>query len=268
MNRSKDRLALARALGNALTPVVDLCLQVGLTSPEMETILRATFVRRARIKLPPARTSRKPASDVRVGLAAGLHRNEVRRIRTAKEELTLDKKRRRGRTERLIVGWSTDPRFANSGGHPRDLPLTTYDHGPSFQELSSQYLPGVSMGTAVRELRRQGMIQVLPDEVVRLHALTSRNTGPDPTNMANAAKQLQRVASTILYQSAGGDNIYREINNLKIAPKNLPLIRQLLERRTQVFLVGIERELRSLPKYKATPNSSEIGVSVVTWQQD
>lgn len=268
MNRSKDRTSIARALSSALTPLVDLCLQIGLTSPEMEGMLRAAFVRRALAKLPPAKSSGKPASDVRVGLAAGLHRNEVRRIRTTKENSTLERRGRRRRTERLIVGWSTDHRFTDSGGYPRDLPLTSYDDGPSFQELSSRYLPGVSPGTAVRELRRQGRIRVLPDEVVRLEALTPQYLGPDPINVANAARQLRRLASTIFSQSTDGENIYKEISHLKVSSKNLPLIRQLLERRTQAFLGGLERELRSLPKVRSTTTSKEIGVSVVSWQQD
>jgi hypothetical protein len=112
------------------------------------------------------------------------------------------------------------------------------------------------------------MIQVLPDEVVRLQAVRSRNAAPNLNSVAKAAKQLQRLAATALSPSTGCDTIYREISNLKISQKNLPLIHQLLERRIQVFLSGIEREVRSLPRSTAASASREMGVSVVTWQQD
>jgi hypothetical protein len=270
MNRSKDRLAVARALGVALGPIVELCLAVGLTSPELESILRAVFVKRAIVKLPALRTSSKPASDVRVGLAAGLHRNEVRRIRSVKEEFTLEKRQRRRRTERLIAGWATDTRFINSGGHPRDLPLISPDRGPSFHELASKYLPGVSPGTAVRELRRQDLIQVLPDEVVRLRASVSGSSGFSASTIASAGKRLQRLASTILFDAQGSDSgkLYKEINILDISPQILPLVRRTLERRTQVFLDAIERELQSHASGGRKRRRVRIGISVVSWQDD
>jgi hypothetical protein len=243
-------------------------LTVGLTSPELENMLRAVFVKRAIQRLPPVSRSKRPASDVRVGLAAGLHRNEVRRIRSAKEELTMARGGRRSRTERLLRGWATDPRFSDSGGHPRDLPLTSSDRGPSFEELTTKYLPGVAPGTAIRELRRQAVIQVLPDEVFRLRASASRTAGFGTSNIVHAGKRLQRVASGILNSigEGNGESLYREISNLRINPEEIPLIRRTLERRTQVFLDSIERELKARSGARPIRRSTKIGISVVSWR--
>src|SRR5271169_2586881 len=93
----RERLDVARALGLALEPVVDLCLGVGLTSPELETVLRAVFVRQAEAKLPSRSKTGKPASDVRIGLAVGLHRNEVHKLRSSRSDAGVVKRQGRHR---------------------------------------------------------------------------------------------------------------------------------------------------------------------------
>ena len=83
MKSSQEHTDVARALSAALEPLIDVCLTIGVTSPEFESLLRAAFVQRAFVKLPRhSRTGRGP-SDSRVSLAAGVHRSEVSRIRAA-----------------------------------------------------------------------------------------------------------------------------------------------------------------------------------------
>jgi hypothetical protein len=77
----------------------------------------------------------KPASDVRVGLAVGLHRNEVRRLRSSRDYAGMVKRQRRHRAGRLMVGWTTDPKFTTAGGQPKDLPITSDESGPTFEDL-------------------------------------------------------------------------------------------------------------------------------------
>jgi hypothetical protein len=204
-----------------------------------------------------------------VGLAVGLHRNEVRRIRGVKEELAMAKRSRRRRTDRLLTGWATDPRFCNAGGEPRDLPLVSFERAPSFEELAAKYLPGVAPRSAIRELRRQGAIQALADEVFRLRSTLSRTAGWSASELAQAGRHLQHVISGIL--STPGDpestELYKEINSLTIDPESAPLVRRTLERRTQVFLDGIEKELNARAGGKGSQGKRKIGLSVVSWRE-
>src|SRR6185312_3681996 len=81
---AKARQAAAMALAPMLEPLVDVCLELGITSPEMERLLRTVFVSRAHKLLSGnARRARSP-SDVRIGLMIGVHRNFVREIRTTR----------------------------------------------------------------------------------------------------------------------------------------------------------------------------------------
>ena len=52
MKSSQEHIDVARALSAAFEPLIDVCLTIGITSPEIESLLRATFVQRAFVKLP------------------------------------------------------------------------------------------------------------------------------------------------------------------------------------------------------------------------
>src|ERR1700683_3683235 len=108
MKASQENYDVAQALSAAFEPLIDLCLQRGFTSPEIESLLRATFVQRAFLKLPRhVRTGRGP-SDSRVSLATGVHRSEVSKIRaaggTASAKGTMEKKQRLySKSTRILV---------------------------------------------------------------------------------------------------------------------------------------------------------------------
>src|SRR5208282_4515621 len=139
MKALPDHTDVARALGAALEPLIDVCLQIGITSPEIESLLRATFVQRAFVKLPRhPRTGRGP-SDSRVSLAVGVHRTEVSKIRaaggTASAKGTMKQKERLySKSARVLAGWTTDSRFMTSGGQPLDLPMERDRQRRSFED--------------------------------------------------------------------------------------------------------------------------------------
>ena len=81
MKRSQKNYDVARALSAAFDPLIDVCLELGITSPELESLLRSAFVQRAFEKLPPHSRTGRPPSTNKVSVAAGLHRNEVSKIR-------------------------------------------------------------------------------------------------------------------------------------------------------------------------------------------
>jgi hypothetical protein len=270
MKPSHKRLEVARALGIALEPVIDVCLDLGLTSPELESMLRGVFVQRAITKLPRHRRTGKPPSDVRVGLAVGLHRNEVRKIRSGRAEVRMEKMEGRHRAGRLLKGWSTDPRFTTSGGQPLDLPLESDEQGPSFEELVAKYLPGTASGSVLKELRRRSLVQLLPDEIIRFRSLTTRTVGLNATNVALAAKRLQLLGSTVLHNIRDAKNrrLYEEMKSIKVDSARLPLIRLVLERRARTFLEALESELRAAPSASRRADATQVGVSVFSWEQD
>src|ERR1700676_3590067 len=113
MKRSHKKYDVARALSAAFDPLIDVCLQLGITSPELESLLRSAFVRRDFERLPPhSRTGRPPTTN-KVSIATGLHRNEVGKIRAggsamARETMQI-KERLYSKSARVLKGWSRGP---------------------------------------------------------------------------------------------------------------------------------------------------------------
>jgi hypothetical protein len=115
--RQSDNYDVAKALSAALEPVIDVCLQIGITSPELESLLRATFVRRAFVRLPRQATTGRDPSDSRVSIATGVHRELVDKYAAGKIASTVLKElQRRGNVE-LLDGDIV--RYRSSTARPR-----------------------------------------------------------------------------------------------------------------------------------------------------
>ena len=124
MKATHDRYLVASALSAAFDVVIDVCLETGITSPELESMLRAQFVHRALMKLPRRRLSTGKPSDLTVALTVGIHRLDVKRIREGGTEARMKHREQRyWKGGKILRGWTQDPHFASRSGHPLDLPV-------------------------------------------------------------------------------------------------------------------------------------------------
>src|SRR5271167_3207826 len=267
MKPSQEHTDVAKALSAALEPLIDVCLTLGITSPEIESLLRATFVQRAFVKLPRhARTGRGP-SDSKVSLAAGVHRKEVGRIRAAGGAAgakgTMERKQRLySKSARVLLGWTTDPRFMTGGGQPLDLPMERSKQRRSFEDLVDKYAPGNHPGSVLKELRRRGNVELLDGEVIRFKSSTSRTSGVTKANMEHAAIRMKRLGDTLFQGILESEQtrLYAETNTLQLNAKQLALIRAVLERRASTFLTALEGEFRARSAPDADGETKRMGV--------
>ncbi len=275
MKSSQEHTDVARALGAALEPLIDVCLTIGITSPEFESLLRAAFVQRAFVKLPRhSRTGRGP-SDSRVSLAAGVHRTEVSRIRaaggTAGARGTMEKKQRLySKSARILVGWTTDPRFMTSGGLPLDLPMERNKQRRSFEDLVDKYAPGNHPGSVLKELRRRGTVDLLKDGIVRFKSTTTRSSGLTKSNVALAARRIKRLGDTLVQNiaDAAQSRLYAETKAMSLTAQQAALIRTVLERRAKTFLAAVESECQARSATGPDEATKRMGVSVFSWEED
>ena len=235
------------ALAGALEPLVDLCLKLGITSPEMERVLRAVFVRRAEKLLSMSVRRARSASDTRVGLMIGVHRNFVREIRTTKPRVQLEKVERRHRGSALLQAWATDWHFLTTAGLPRDLPIRAGPGEPSFEMLVRRHMSGVSTGTAIAELRRSGGIRLLPDEHVRLRSRTARPLGITSANVAAVSERMRELSSTLLHNLNASEEqrLCENLKEVRIGKQRLAVVRQMIAKRARVFLDALAAELNN-----------------------
>jgi hypothetical protein len=206
--QSKDRFERAQALRVALDPIIDICVRIGVNTTELESLVRVEFVQRLAETLPGnLKTGRGPSHE-EIALAAGLNRGEVQNILATgvnSAQMRMQKKaRQHSKSERILSLWSKNTRYLLTGGLPLDLPLELQPEGPSFSELVSKGLPGNLPKTVLKELRRRGLVQLLPDEIVRYRKTTALPTELNTTALAYAAEQMRLLGNTLVHHARPG----------------------------------------------------------------
>ena len=258
------RQTAAVALAPALRPVVDLCLELGITSPEMERILRGVFVQQAERLLSAGRSAGPHASDLRIGLMTGVHRNFVREIRATKPSVRLQKVQQRHRGDALLQAWATDWHYLTAAGSPRDLPIQAPEGEPCFARLVAQHMSRVPIRTAIAELRRSSAIRLLPDEQVRLRSRSARPPGITEASIAAASARLSDLTATEVHNLKTPEQrlFCESIDALRIDPRRLALVRQTIAKRAQNFLDLLAEELAPEATFPSTGPTVSIGLTV------
>lgn len=264
----------------AFRPIVDICVRMGINSPELESLVRVEFVQRLAETLPGnLRTGRGPSHD-EVGLAAGLNRSEVQDILSTGEKsdtLRMQKKSKvHSKSDRLLTLWSKDSRYVSTSGLPLDLPLDLQPAGPSFSELVERALPKKLPKTVLKDLRRRGLVQLLPDEIVRYRRATTLPTELNTNALAYAAEQLRLLGNTLVQsmrdpadKRAPEFAAYMATETLDVSSEELDINQAAMLARIGAFVQGIEAEFGrggAKSKKSKTP-TNPIGVSVFTWRK-
>lgn len=274
MKVSQAQYAIGAALTEALEPIIDVCLTTGITSPELEKILRAAFVARAFEKLPKHPKSGRPPTANKVAFATGLNWSDISKVRKspktgAAKKLLETREQSPSKAARVIEGWLKDPAYLTSGGHPSDLPIKRLGKHKGFKDLIAKYAPSTPFGTLLKELTRRGHVQVLDGEIVRFKRATARRGGMTATAIADASQKVKRLADN-LYQGLidqNVENLYEESPPLKMTEQQAALMRPRLERLIKSFLNSVENESRTYDE-SAPGEKVDFGVSVHSWKAE
>jgi Family of unknown function (DUF6502) len=278
--QSDDRFERIQALSRALDPLIDYCLEHGVHSAELESMVRVEFVKRAEMVLPGnTRTSGKPSHEA-IGLAAGLNRGEVQNILSsgkAGASLRMKKKWEKHTTsEKLLTIWEKNSRFVSNAGSPLDLPLEPQEEGPSFTELVQHTLPGKLPRHVLKELRRRGLVEQLADEIIRYRprTATALSSGVATDALKYAAEQVSLLGQTLLQTIARGEprkdfRTYIASKTVELPAEDLQVKRAAVLQRMGSFAQMFEREYgRPTKKTKAKQKipTVKVGICVFTWQ--
>jgi hypothetical protein len=237
------KAALARSAMATVEPLVEVFLELGITSPQAESLLRGLFVHKARQWLAESSADGASPSDVRVSLVTGVHRNFVRTILAEPPRIAAAREQKKHRTARLLEAWYTDPAYLDSSGKPRDLSRRQPE--PSFHNLASTYAPGAAPGVVLQELQRAGVVQLLPDERVRIRNRTFRVHGINASGMSEVGSRGRDLLHTLIHNLRHPEArlLCDSMASIEVDALRVPAIRDLIARRTGNFLAAIEQEL-------------------------
>lgn len=237
------KAAVAQAAMAAVEPLVELLLELRVTSPEAESLLRGVFVHKTREWLARQSVSTSEPSDVRISLVTGVHRNFVRRILAEPPKIADAREQKSNRANRLLQAWYSDPVYLDTSGKPRDLPEK--GNRPSFQSLSTTYVPGAAPGAVLDQLRRAGSVQTLSEHRVRVRGRTFRVHGFNLSGIAEVGSRARELLETLKHnvQQPDSRRFCDSMRVIEIERGRIPAVRDIISRRATTFLAGMEHEL-------------------------
>jgi hypothetical protein len=150
--------ALVRAIRRTLRPLVRLMLASGATYPLLSELLKGLFVEVADREF---RLGNKVPTDSRVSLISGVHRKDVRRLRSADRptaELVPETVSFGGK---LVTTWLTDERFLDDTGRPRPLSKTRAPGDQAgFEDLVADRSTDIRPRVVLDEWLRLGIVHI------------------------------------------------------------------------------------------------------------
>lgn len=166
MNTPDEPSLLIRALRQVLYPLVKLTLTKGVTYPQFQELLKSVFVEVAEreFQLPG-----KEQTDSRISLLSGLHRKDVKRLRTqpATEESVTRRSIPLG--AQVVSRWSGDPDYLDSDGLPRPIPRQGGNpDSVSFEQLVASISKDIRPRALLDEWLRLGIVEIMGDEMIGL----------------------------------------------------------------------------------------------------
>jgi len=236
---------LARAAGIALEPIVEIFLELGVTSPEAESLLRSVFVHKAREQLSKHGKLGKVPSDVRVALLTGVHRNFVKNILAGPPGIAKIRQEKKDSTTKLLHAWRSSPQYLDDRGKPRDLPESGAE--PSFASLVKACMPGTAPSVALEVLESAGLIETLRGRSLRLR---KRFIGPSKLRSASVA-EMGRLAKDLLetlrhnVREPYARRVCEGLKPIDVDVNSLPRLRERIKDRSRAFLAAISSELIS-----------------------
>lgn len=154
---------LLRALNSLLRPVVQLCIQTGVTFPAINDLLRALYVD---VGINDVLIDPNARTDSRVSLITGVHRKEIRRIREAPETLDIGESASLSLSSRVVARWLASPALTDATGRPS--PLRRAGPAPSLEALVATVTTDVRPRALLDEWITAGVATVDDAGLVRL----------------------------------------------------------------------------------------------------
>ncbi len=154
-NSSKSIAALSAA--PILSSLAEIMLEEGVSYAEFAELARYAFVSAAEKVL----ASEKRITDSRVSIITGIHRKDVKHLRTMDGPGINSEKAKSNRAIAVISAWTREPPYLDRKDEPLALP---YDgDSPSLSELIQAYSGDMPVRAVCDELERMGVIEQRKD---------------------------------------------------------------------------------------------------------
>ncbi|SDQ24558.1 DUF6502 family protein [Pseudovibrio sp. Tun.PSC04-5.I4] len=230
------------ALTALLAPLAKAMVARGVTiGPATEALKRALL--QATLDESGPKTS-----DSRVSLKTGLHRKDVKRLRSETEPSTA---RKSVNAAALAISyWATAPEFQSENGVPRDLTRHSTQSTPGFDDLIRLTRADMAPGTVLEALVEQGVVKELQDGQYRLlmHALLPAPGSAEQVAAYQATLSTHMAAAThnLIATQGTSLNFDRILRYSHLSEESVEELNRLTQEKAQMLLEDVNAQAREM----------------------
>jgi hypothetical protein len=263
------RSAARKALLQLLEPLAGFVLDSGLSTFELQSILRVATVRSVAAK---QREVGRRVSISGIAASTGIPRGEISRILQNSGDSKVERgDLRQQSTNRILEAWHQSPRFTNPNGQPAILKI--YGRGPTFESLVRSYGRGIPTRAILDELTATGAIEVLSVQKVRAKASVAVDRGMNSPAIRAFGDRATALLSTMLLNMRHPDRsqFIASTTATSLLPNALPLLRKKVSSKGADFLAEIQDDfLGAVPVARRGRNHAavhRVSVTVFYYEQ-
>ena len=161
-NTSKEK-ALLHALRTILKPMVRLLIHQNITYVGLQGLLKSIYVKVADESF---KLEGKRQTDSRISLLTGVHRADVKKIRTEKPEESSEKEIKASLSAQIMSLWTGHQAYLDKEGNPKPLFRYRSDGSPSFEQLVLSISKDKHPRSFIDDWASQGIIDIGVDNKI------------------------------------------------------------------------------------------------------
>ncbi len=239
------------ALADLLAPLSRAMVAQGLTLGSATESLKCALLNAAIDAEGPQ------VSDSRISVMTGLHRKDVRRLRSS--EPSMAGRKTANRMALLIGYWAIAPDFQGQDDKPRALPREDNKDGPGFNELVRRVRLDVAPGTILSALTDQGAVTQDEDGLNHLvtHALVPGSGSKELVAAYRATLTAHMTAATqnLLADEGERRHFDRVVRYSHLSDASVSELEELARSQAQVLLEKLNRRALELQSRDADDNA-------------
>jgi len=199
-----ERTALLEAIEESLRPLMRAAFAYGVSYQDLVEVVRALYIFAQRERYD---SEGRPTDAKRLGLMAGVTREEVIKLVTDREERDHQKAlaaKRFDQLTQLLGKWHDDPRFSTPYGAPLDLSLQPEGSFRLFKDLLEASGTELDRDTAINALRATGCVEVHGERFIRCTSRSFLPSGKDLSRITRIGRVSGALNSSFVYNLLRG----------------------------------------------------------------
>jgi len=267
--------AVLNVFAALIRPLMRVAFEYGITAGEIAGVVRRTYIQSLEARL---LEQRRPTTDARLAIVAGLSRSEVVTLREALRAGAPHSMRGGASLDQLtslLTAWHTHSNFSGAYGLAVDLDLVPIPDSPRrrFQELVEIACPDADRDALLDELLAAGSVEVIDGSTVRCLSRAYVPRGADVTRIERMGRFLGVVTANFVHNLLRSETepAYFEravVSDESLSDRGRDQFLAVAGERGQELLAELDTFLTGLAGSDKSPTGKRYGVGIYFFEDE